>query len=61
MTREEAEKIARIFETADGGDCLSCMDGLCREANEAQLGFRWVILDEDAGWDTDKYISVVEA
>jgi hypothetical protein len=45
MTLEEAKKLASIFETADGG-CPSCIRDICRQANEAELGFKFAF-DED--------------
>lgn len=40
MTLEEAQKIARVAETADDG-CTSCVPALCEELNKADLGFRF--------------------
>lgn len=38
MTLEEAEKIAKIAGTADGG-CPSCVGNICERLNEAAFGF----------------------
>jgi len=38
MTKDEADKIARVIATADGG-CSVCISNLCELLNEADLGF----------------------
>lgn len=44
MTLREAEVLASVFLTADGGYCYSCTRGLCIEANRHRLGFWWEII-----------------
>jgi hypothetical protein len=46
MTREEAEKLARIFGTVDHG-CSVCIKRVCLEANVAGLGWFFDTQDED--------------
>ena len=50
MTHEEADKLAKIFETVDGGSCVSCMNRICREANKVRLGFYWLLEGADT-WE----------
>lgn len=45
MTIEEAEKIAKIAGTADGG-CSSCVGGICERLNDAAFGFVFTPTDE---------------
>lgn len=40
MTQEEADKIARVIGTADGG-CDTCVGDLVELLNGADLGFQW--------------------
>lgn len=40
MTQEEADKVAKIIRTADGG-CPVCVGSLCERATAAGLGFRF--------------------
>jgi hypothetical protein len=47
MTDNEAQKLAAVFVTADGG-CAPCVRAICEEASESDLGFEWW-LDEDCG------------
>ena len=45
MTLEEAQKVARIVGTADGG-CRSCCNALVDQLNKVSLGFRFTRTDE---------------
>lgn len=47
MTREEAEKVAAIFATADGG-CADCVHALAKVARKAFPGFPWVEMTDKA-------------
>lgn len=62
MTLDEAEKLAKIFLTVDGG-CSSCIAGVCEEATTAGLGFTWnhheVIVSDDAGTRYESRVDVV--
>jgi hypothetical protein len=46
MTLEEAEKIATIAETADGG-CPYCVGSIVEQLGEAFPEFQWNILGND--------------
>jgi hypothetical protein len=48
MTLEEAEKIAKIASTADGG-CGQCCTSLADQLNEAFPEYEWVWDDENYG------------
>lgn len=45
MTQQEADKIARVLSTADGG-CSNCVVNLCEEINKEKLGFRFGMTGE---------------
>jgi hypothetical protein len=44
MTQDEANAIARVIETADGG-CDVCIRRLCDELNAADLDFEFTMID----------------
>jgi hypothetical protein len=46
MTLEEAEKLCRIAETADGG-CHVCVRVIVEELNEAFPQFQWAMPHKD--------------
>lgn len=46
MTREEAERLAKVLATADGG-CPVCVHSICEKANDAQLGW-WFFFKENS-------------
>lgn len=46
MTLEEAEKVARVAETADGG-CSHCVSGMAEELQEAFPEFIWEFHEEE--------------
>lgn len=56
MTPEEAQTIARIAGTADGG-CPNCVSDIVERLNKAELGYVWTMTDETymepAGWYDD--------
>lgn len=64
MTRDEADKLACIAATADGG-CPVCAARLCDELNAAFPAFAWLFEDvgdarRDDGWDDGFIIYVGE-
>ncbi len=48
MTLEEAQKLAKVFETVDGG-CSVCVRSICTEANLQQFGFIWSVPEKYKG------------
>lgn len=52
MTREEAEKIAAVIATADGG-CGPCVSSLCELMSKAFPAFEWAIGEADRYPDQD--------
>lgn len=56
MTQDEANKIAAIIATADGG-CSVCVENLIRRMNSADLGFTFkqtgADIEEQADWSDD--------
>ena len=59
MTKSEAETIARIIGTADGG-CPVCVHNLVEQLNTAALGWRFIETDRceeptDEEMDTGDY------
>lgn len=50
MTREEAEKIAAVILTADGG-CVVCIRDLANELNQSNLGWTFQLGRDDEGGD----------
>lgn len=64
MTRDEADKLACIAATADGG-CPVCAARLCDELNAAFPAFAWLFEEvgdarRDDGWDDGFIIYVGE-
>jgi hypothetical protein len=47
MTKTEAEKLANIIATADGG-CSNCVDDMIDKFNSAQFG--WHLIPRDEGY-----------
>jgi hypothetical protein len=60
MTLEEAEKLAKVFETADSG-CKSCVEGICEEANSMNMGFIWEVPDDDNWYSGGRQVMVRKA
>jgi len=56
VTQEEADKLARVISTADGG-CYACVTDLCRRMTAAGLGFSFQIfagtITINAEWTDD--------
>jgi hypothetical protein len=41
MTEKEANELGRIFASVDS-HCSTCIERVCRKANNARLGWHWV-------------------
>lgn len=57
MTLDEAKKIARCAAWADSG-CSGCVEAMCKDLNEAALGFTFTFLEDRYDLKTEDRVTV---